>query len=163
MANCTHIFGFVFPVFFLLLLDHLGQPLPSGLEEVGDAVGVDDATGHNVAKIFVGVFALIKQGIGKGQIEDFGEHVHSMDAVHVFLVFAGTLQLVANGNLELDLVPIFENEAGPARDAHEVVLFLALQLPPGHLTEGFLQNLRCLFFLFGFHLHIFIELGSRNL
>lgn len=64
LTNCTHIFGLIFPVFFLLLLDHLGQPLPSGLEEVGDAVGVDDATGHNVAKIFVGVLALIKQGVG---------------------------------------------------------------------------------------------------
>ncbi len=78
------------------------------------------AVGDEVPEFLVVVGMPEKEGVVVGKVEDLGEDVEGVETVVVVVALAGTLEFVADGDLEFGAVDVLEDEAGPASYAHQV-------------------------------------------
>lgn len=131
-------------VLILLLKDHVApRDLDFGIfEEIFDFVIVDSSIGDDISELLVVIFVAEDEGVVFGDVEDIGEGVQGMDAVPVVGTFAGALELIADSDLKLGAVYVFEYEAGSASDTNKVKLLSALEQ---HLDFLFFQLLGFLF------------------
>ncbi len=87
------------------------------LEKVFYFVVVNSATGDDVSEFFIVVAVSKEQGVVFWDVEDVREYVESVWALMIIGFFAGAFEFVADGDLKLGAVNVFEDEAGPAGDA----------------------------------------------
>lgn len=73
---------------------------------------------NDISQFFVIIGMPEEKRIVIGDIKNLGEHIECVETLFVMVVEAGTLEFVADGDLEFRTMDIFENEAGSARDAN---------------------------------------------
>lgn len=163
LANCTHIFGFIFQVLIFLFLDYAGQFLPCAFYKLINPVSVDYTTCYYISQVFIRILAFLQQRIVQRQIKDLCESVKGVHAMHGLLVVTRAFELIANCELKFHLVRVFQNEACSTCDSHQIVLLFTVKIPLRHFNKHFLENLCSLLSFLGLDFHIFIYYTLNSL
>ena len=117
---------------------------------------MNDPASNDIPELFVGIGVFVQNRMSHGQVENLSEHIHGMQAVNWLLGVARTFQIVSNGDLKFHSTHIFQDEACPACDPHQIEFLFPLELCFYTLDMLFLEQLQSLFFFLGFARHIFI-------